>query len=120
MKILREIAIVATLAGLPVTAFSQTQAAGAVAAVTAADHAPLLLEAGTGRVVSLHAAAANVFVADPKIAEYVRPAPRASSCSAWRQVTRQSQRSTAAGHIIAQATTSRCSHRRSGRCKRSR
>lgn len=77
MKILREIAIVATLAGLPVTAFSQTQAAGAVAAVTAADHAPLLLEAGTGRVVSLHAAAANVFVADPKIAE-VRPASAAS------------------------------------------
>ena len=77
MKILRNIAIAATLTGLPVTALSQTQAAGAVAAVTAADHAPLLLEAGTGRVVSLRAAAANVFVADPKIAE-VRPASAAS------------------------------------------
>jgi pilus assembly protein CpaC len=77
MKILRNIAVAATLVGLPVTALSQTQAAGAVAAVTAADHAPLLLEAGTGRVVSLRAAAANVFVADPKIAE-VRPASAAS------------------------------------------
>jgi pilus assembly protein CpaC len=77
MKILRNIAVAATLAGLPVTAHSQTQAAGAVAAVTTADHAPLLLEAGTGRVVSLRAAAANVFVADPKIAE-VRTASAAS------------------------------------------
>lgn len=36
-------------------------------------HATLTLEAGTGRVMSLNAAAANVFVADPKVAE-VRPA----------------------------------------------
>jgi pilus assembly protein CpaC len=36
-----------------------------------------MLEAGTGKVVTLHAPAANVFVADPKIAE-VRPASSAS------------------------------------------
>ena len=50
----------------------------AVAAVTAAvSDRPLLLEAGTGRCCRLRAAAANVFVADPKVAE-VRPASAAS------------------------------------------
>lgn len=76
MKILREIAIAATLVGVPASALSQTQAAGAVAAATA-EHAPLLLESGTGRVIDLRAPAANVFVADPKVAE-VRPASAAS------------------------------------------
>jgi pilus assembly protein CpaC len=38
---------------------------------------PLSLEAGTGKVISLNGAAANVFVADPKVAE-VRPASATS------------------------------------------
>lgn len=45
---------------------------GAAPAV-AAPPAPITLEAGSGRVVTLSGAAANVFAADPKVAE-VRPA----------------------------------------------
>ncbi|HET6606873.1 MAG TPA: pilus assembly protein N-terminal domain-containing protein [Rhodopila sp.] len=47
--------------------------AHAIAAVST----PLSLEAGTGKVITLSGAAANVFVADPKVAE-VRPASATS------------------------------------------
>lgn len=45
--------------------------------VPAAVRGTLLLEAGTGKVLTLRAAATNVFVADPKVAE-VRPASATS------------------------------------------
>ena len=77
MKVLRDILVAAALIGVPVVAHSQTQAAAAVAATTHADLDSLLLEAGTGKVIALRAPAANVFVADPKVAE-VRPASAAS------------------------------------------
>ena len=77
MKILRNLAIAVALIVVPVSASAQTQAAGAVAAATVTDRAPLVLEAGTGRVIDLRASASNVFVADPKVAE-VRPASAAS------------------------------------------
>ncbi len=47
------------------------------ARATAVASAPLALEAGTGKVIVLNGAAANVFVADPKVAE-VRPASATS------------------------------------------
>lgn len=77
MKILRNFAIAVALIAMPVSASAQTQAAGAVAAATVTDRSPLVLEAGTGRVIDLRASASNVFVADPKVAE-VRPASAAS------------------------------------------
>jgi pilus assembly protein CpaC len=41
--------------------------------VPSADHGTLSIESGSGQIITLPAAAANVFVADPKVAE-VRPA----------------------------------------------
>ena len=78
-NILREISIAALLIGVPAAALAQAPAVGAVAtaAVPTVEHASVALEAGTGKVITLRAPAANVFVADPKIAE-VRPASAAS------------------------------------------
>jgi pilus assembly protein CpaC len=77
MSILRNIAIAVALISAPVSALAQTQAAGALAAANNAERATLVLEAGTGKVLDLRAPAANVFVADPKVAE-VRPASASS------------------------------------------
>lgn len=77
MKIVRDIATIAALALAPVPVWAQAQVAGAAIAAAATDHEPLKLESGTGRVLALRAPAANVFVADPKVAE-VRPASAAS------------------------------------------
>ena len=77
MKILRNFAIAVALVSVPASTLAQTQAAGAVAAASVTDRAPLVLEAGTGRVIDLRTPASNVFVADPKVAE-VRPASAAS------------------------------------------
>lgn len=77
MTILRNIAIAVALISAPVSALAQTQAAGALAAANNVERAPLILEAGTGKVLDLRAPAANVFVADPKVAE-VRPASASS------------------------------------------
>ncbi len=77
MKILRNIAIAAALIGVPASSSAQIHAAAVVAAVNPSDHSPIILEAGTGRVLDLRAPASNVFVADPKVAE-VRPASAAS------------------------------------------
>jgi pilus assembly protein CpaC len=78
MTKLRNIAIAVALISAPVSALAQTQAASALANANTVDRAPLLiLEAGTGKVLDLRAPAANVFVADPKVAE-VRPASAAS------------------------------------------
>ena len=59
-------------AALPLPALAATPAVGPVASA-ASDHTALVIESGTGRVITLRAPAANVFVADPKVAE-VRPA----------------------------------------------
>jgi pilus assembly protein CpaC len=77
MSILRNVAIAVALVSAPVSTLAQTQAAGALAAANNTERAPLILEAGTGKVLDLRAPAANVFVADPKVAE-VRPASAAS------------------------------------------
>jgi pilus assembly protein CpaC len=77
MKILRDIILTTLLIGMPVAALGQTPAVGAVASATSSDRSSLVIESGTGRVLTLRAPAANVFVADPKIAE-VRPASAAS------------------------------------------
>jgi pilus assembly protein CpaC len=74
---LRNIAVAVALISAPASALAQSQAAGALAASTNAQRAPLVLEAGTGKVLDLRTPAANVFVADPKVAE-VRPASAAS------------------------------------------
>src|SRR5579862_9639854 len=77
MIMLRNIAVAVALVSAPASTLAQTQAASALAAANNSDRAPLVLEAGTGRVLDLRAPAANVFVADPKVAE-VRPASAAS------------------------------------------
>ncbi len=77
MVMLRNIAVAVALISAPASALAQTQAAGALAASNNSEHAPLVLEAGTGKVLDLRTPAANVFVADPKVAE-VRPASAAS------------------------------------------
>lgn len=84
MRIPLDISIAALLLGLPVAASAQTRALTAPIAMPAqatpvslptmsTQHTELVIEAGTGKVVTLAGPAANVFVADPKIAE-VRPA----------------------------------------------
>ncbi len=103
MKILREITLATLLIGIPAAALGQNPAIRAVAAATTiGDHSNLLLESGTGRVLTLPAPAANVFVADPKIAE-VRPASAASlfvfGVSAGRTTVAALDN---AGHTIAQ------------------
>lgn len=77
MHLLRGILIAASLSGWPLAALAQTQAGAPVAAAEAAEVAPLTLQAGTGKVITLRAPASNIFVADPKVAE-VRPASAAS------------------------------------------
>jgi pilus assembly protein CpaC len=102
MKILHDIILAAALIGAPATALSQTQAGAAVAAATNVDRDSLLLEAGTGKVITLRAPASNVFVADPKVAE-VRPASAASlfvfGVSAGRTTVAALD---TAGHVVAQ------------------
>ena len=77
MIMLRNIAVAVALISAPASALAQTQAAKPLAASNNSEHAPLVLEAGTGKVLDLRTPAANVFVADPKVAE-VRPASAAS------------------------------------------
>jgi len=69
MKILRDLILAATLIGAPVSASAQS----AAPVPATGDRSALQLESGTGRVITLRAPAANIFVADPKVAE-VRPA----------------------------------------------
>jgi len=79
MRSLWEISVAAVLLGVPMAALAQPPAVGAVAAATAGEHstASLVIESGTGKVIALPTPAANVFVADPKVAE-VRPASASS------------------------------------------
>jgi pilus assembly protein CpaC len=77
MTMLRNIAFAVALISAPASALAQTQAAKPLAVSNNSEHAALVLEAGTGKVLDLRAPAANVFVADPKVAE-VRPASAAS------------------------------------------
>jgi pilus assembly protein CpaC len=74
---LRNIAVAVALISAPASTLAQTQAAKPLAVSSNSDHSQLLLEAGTGKVLDLRTPAANVFVADPKVAE-VRPASAAS------------------------------------------
>ncbi|HVC63815.1 MAG TPA: type II and III secretion system protein family protein [Acetobacteraceae bacterium] len=78
MKLLCEIGAAALLLGAPL-AVGAKPGAGADVPVAAASGAvgSMVLETGTGRVISLNGAAANIFVADPKVAE-VRPASASS------------------------------------------
>jgi pilus assembly protein CpaC len=77
MIMLRNIAVAVALISAPASTLAQTQAAKPLAVSSNSDHSQLLLEAGTGKVLDLRTPAANVFVADPKVAE-VRPASAAS------------------------------------------
>jgi len=67
--------LVGMLTGLPEAAWAV--AAPPLAVANAPEHGALSLESGTGKVLTLGGAAANVFVADPKVAE-VRPASATS------------------------------------------
>jgi pilus assembly protein CpaC len=72
--------IAALLIGTPVLAAAQTSPAAPAAvepATAEARQTSLVLESGTGKVISLPGPATNVFVADPKVAE-VRPASASS------------------------------------------
>ena len=80
MIMLRNIAVAVALISAPASTLAQTQAAKPLAVSSNSDHSQLLLEAGTGKVLDLRTPAANVFVADPKVAE-VRPASAASAAS---------------------------------------
>ena len=82
MRRLWEISVAALLLGVPMAVLAQSPAVRAVAAAPAGEpsgqasegrHANLVIESGTGRVITLPTPATNVFVADPKVAE-VRPA----------------------------------------------
>ena len=82
-KLACEVCIATVLTGTPIAAAatgSPSPAAGTPGALTEvapSEHAALTLETGGGKVMSLGGAAANVFVADPKVAE-VRPASASS------------------------------------------
>ena len=70
-KLLCDVCLVSMLFGVP--AAGAANAPAAAPAEGPATQGSLLLEAGTGKVLTLSGSAANVFVADPKVAE-VRPA----------------------------------------------
>jgi pilus assembly protein CpaC len=76
IKLLCETCVAALLVGAPLASAVEPRAAVPVVA-TAGEHGALTLEAGTGKVLSLNGSAANIFVADPKVAE-VRPASASS------------------------------------------
>jgi pilus assembly protein CpaC len=76
MKLLCETCVAALLLGAPFASAVQPEVAVPVVA-NGGQHSTLVLEAGSGKVLELSAAAANIFVADPKVAE-VRPASATS------------------------------------------
>ena len=118
MKILRHSSLAVALVVVPWHSLAQTQAGAAVAAA-ATDHAPLVLEAGTGRVIGLRAPAANVFVADPKVAE-VRPASAASLFVFGVAAGHTTVAALDTAATPSRSTTSRCNPPHSARCRRSR
>lgn len=75
-KLLCETCVAAALLGAPLAMAVEVPAAVPVVA-TGGEHGALVLESGTGKVLSLSGPAANIFVADPKVAE-VRPASASS------------------------------------------
>jgi pilus assembly protein CpaC len=77
MNIVRVISIVCMVIGAPLLAAAQAPAPAPPPTSGDFERATLVLESGTGRVIGLKAPAANVFVADPKVAE-VRPASASS------------------------------------------
>ena len=74
-RIARSLGLAVMLVGLPGVAGAVTQPA--ISEASGGTHGSLLLQSGSGRVVTLSGAAANVFVANPKVAE-VRPASPSS------------------------------------------
>ena len=76
MRLLCEICVAAILLGVPIANAVEAPAAAPTVA-EAGGHQALVLQAGTGKVVTLKGSAANIFVADPKVAE-VRPASASS------------------------------------------
>lgn len=76
IKLLCETCVAALLVGAPLASAVEPRAAVPVVS-TGGEHGALTLEAGTGKVLSLDGSAANIFVADPKVAE-VRPASASS------------------------------------------
>ncbi len=76
VKVLCETCVAALLLGASLAVAVEPGAAVPVVS-SGAEHAALLLEAGTGKVLALSGAASNIFVADPKVAE-VRPASASS------------------------------------------
>jgi pilus assembly protein CpaC len=75
-KLLCETCVAALLLGAPFAGAVQTEVVVPVVS-SGGQHSALVLEAGSGKVLELSAAASNIFVADPKIAE-VRPASATS------------------------------------------
>ena len=71
MRTMREICIALAFLGVPAAAGAVTQPA--ISEAAGGQHGVLTLQSGSGKVLSLTGSAANVFVADPKVAE-VRPA----------------------------------------------
>ncbi len=74
-RILWEIGIAAMLLDIPAAIGATIQPA--IREAAGGERGALVLEAGSGKVMTLHGAASNVFVADPKVAE-VRPASSTS------------------------------------------
>lgn len=74
-SLLRRVCLAGVLLGPAAVAGAVTPPA--VSVPPASQTGTIALEAGSGKVLTLHAAAANIFVADPKIAE-VRPASATS------------------------------------------
>jgi pilus assembly protein CpaC len=76
INLLCETCIAAVLLGAPLALAVQPGAAVPVVS-SGNEHGSVMLESGTGKVLTLSGAAANIFVADPKVAE-VRPASATS------------------------------------------
>jgi pilus assembly protein CpaC len=76
MKLLCGACVAAMLLGAPLALAVEPGAAAPVVS-SGGQHGTLVLDSGTGKVLSLNGAAANIFVADPRVAE-VRPASASS------------------------------------------
>lgn len=72
-RLVSEICVFAALLGAPVVAHAAVAPPAVPVVSDGGARSTLVLQAGSGKVLSLSGAAANIFVADPKVAE-VRPA----------------------------------------------
>ncbi len=101
VKVLCETCVAALLLGAPLAVAVEPGAAVPVVS-SGGEHGTVMLESGTGKVLELHGAASNIFVADPKVAE-VRPASASSlfvfGIAAGHTTVAAMD---AAGHVLAQ------------------